>query len=62
MAYADYFHCDVCGQKAFYDSNIDWETTYVAVEDGAPVSVVALCVACFKTHEIVVQKRSEAKP
>lgn len=60
MAYADYFHCDACGFKAFYDSNIDWESTNVAVEHGAPVSVFALCAYCFKTHEIVVQKRSEA--
>lgn len=25
MAGADYKHCDVCGAKAFYDSNLNYE-------------------------------------
>jgi len=27
MAYADYRLCDVCGGKAFYDSNLNYEST-----------------------------------
>lgn len=26
MAGADYRHCDVCGGKAFYDANLNYET------------------------------------
>lgn len=25
MAYADYKLCDICGEKAFYDSNLNYE-------------------------------------
>jgi hypothetical protein len=38
MAGADYFHCDVCGCKAFYDANIDWEETFVG-------DIACLCAA-----------------
>ena len=26
MAYSDYRLCDVCGEKAFYDANLNYET------------------------------------
>lgn len=70
MAGADYYHCAVCGGKAFYDANIDWEYQHVGrdPEDdwNGPlsrppylhgVSVVALCADCWKTHEIKVVRR-----
>lgn len=61
MAMADYYHCDVCGGKAFYDSHISWETTMLAVNEyDQPESLVALCADCFKTHEIKIVPREKA--
>lgn len=58
MAYADYYHCDVCNAKAFYDANIDWEHTNLVVSEwGAPESLWALCKECAKTHEVVIKKK-----
>ena len=50
MAYADYTHCAVCDAKAFYDANVDWECQNSG-------EVQALCLACFKTHEVKVVPR-----
>ena len=59
MAYADYMHCPLCDGKVFYDASINWEYQHVAHgEFGEPLSVVALCDDCFKTHEIIVQPRA----
>lgn len=60
MAAADYYHCDVCGGKAFYDAHIDWDTTYLAVQDEQPLSMRALCAKCFESYEVIVRKREEA--
>lgn len=61
MAYADYIHCPLCDAKAFYDASIDWGMQHVANDGYCPLSVVALCKECFKTHEIIVQPRKESK-
>lgn len=38
MAMADYYSCDLCGAKTFYDANLDWESGYGA-EEGQPYPV-----------------------
>lgn len=64
MAYADYYHCDVCDTKCFYDANLNWDD---ATEDKEIRSlpghsldycgdIRALCINCAKTHKVVVIK------
>lgn len=61
MAGADYWKCELCGAKAFYDAAVSWDTAYVGHNEyGEPTSVVALCEACDKTHEIKVVPRLNA--
>ena len=55
MALVDYYQCDVCQEKAFYDANIPWDTFY-AWRLG---QMKAICADCSKTHEIVIVPRSE---
>ena len=50
MAYADYYHCDVCDSKAFYDANVDWE-----VFEGIDMRV--LCEKCAKDYEVIIKKK-----
>lgn len=60
MAAADYYSCDRCGHKAFYDANVDWGSSYLKVDEfGTPLSVTMLCETCFETHAIVVRARRE---
>jgi hypothetical protein len=69
MAMADYYLCDVCGCKCFYDSNLNWEwgTKDDPIPDDEKVrgtelrldscgDIGALCRTCAKTHEVVVRK------
>lgn len=64
MAYADYHHCAVCDDKAFYDANIT-DPRYVATYDAderkewEPIAIKVLCFQCAKTHEVIVRKRRE---
>lgn len=57
MAGADYYSCDVCGGKTFYDA-----TLYEYASDAGPYdkcvgAMVVLCLACAKTHNVVIQKK-----
>lgn len=74
MAAADYYLCDVCGQKCFYDANLNWEfdeRDHRIPEDekvrgtGGKLDycgdMKCICLDCAKTHECVVIK-IEAKP
>ena len=61
MAKSDYYLCDVCEGKAFYDADIQ-DSAYIATydhsEDATPIAIKALCSECAKTHEIVVQPKA----
>lgn len=65
MAGADYFHCDVCGEKTSYDANLNWDTASVlAGRDDLPVldnvgDIAVVCTACVKTHKVVVVEREK---
>ncbi len=54
MAGADYYSCDVCGSKTFYDANLDWRdgTRETGWEDWLP-NVGAMKVIC-KSVDIFV--------
>lgn len=59
MAMADYYLCDVCSQKAFYDSNLDYD--FDAPVDygcgsklGWVGDMAAICDQCAKTHIVVI--------
>ena len=72
MSASDYFLCDICDGKCFYDATLSWEIC--ASEDefvrdrGMKLDycgdISAICRDCAKTHEIVIQPRTgqEVKP
>lgn len=70
MAYADYRLCDICGCKAFYDANLNYEFPDKNGNDayGNPMQYVrdsyhkvdylgdwaVLCINCARTHKCVI--------
>ena len=59
MAMADYYQCEVCGSKCFYDANLNWE-----IDDDTGVwsldnmgAMAGICKRCAKTHEVLVQNK-----
>jgi hypothetical protein len=61
MAYADYYHCDVCDAKAFYDANLNYDMGDLDSEGNPKLDYVGsmkvLCDKCSETHEIVINER-----
>lgn len=56
MAMCDYYLCDVCQQKCFYDANLNYEFD---PETGKQTldhmgDMAAICADCAKTHRVVV--------
>ncbi|MDH5527172.1 MAG: hypothetical protein OEY97_07690 [Nitrospirota bacterium] len=47
MAMIDYYLCDLCGEKCFYDANVRWKSTNVG-------DIRALCTECAKEARIEV--------
>ena len=62
MALADYRLCDWCGNKAFYDSRLNYDydekTGQTTLDHLGDWKV--LCVECAKTHEVVIRERAAA--
>ena len=57
MAMCDYRQCDVCGCKAFYDANLNYDD-----ETGKPDYVgdwAVICDDCAKTHKCVIVKKEQ---
>lgn len=53
MAGADYYSCDKCGRKTFYDVVVcDQYESRVG-------QMIVICPDCVKTHEVVLHKRTE---
>jgi len=73
MAYADYYLCDVCGEKTFYDANLNYNSDFGEESynenpitkhrwpDGYVGSMAVICKVCAKTHKIEILK-VEPKP
>jgi hypothetical protein len=66
MALAEYWLCDRCGEKTFYDARLNWcdslESRLVLRRDGRMLpygagDMAAICKECSKTHEIIVRPR-----
>ncbi len=49
MAYADYKHCELCDDKVFYDSSVEYEHN--------TGEHMALCKKCSLTHTIIVVEK-----
>lgn len=66
MAGADYYSCDVCGCKTFYDANLDYDPpienrnpeTEHAWPNGNVGDMAVICKECAKTHVIQIDKRT----
>jgi hypothetical protein len=64
MAASDYYLCDLCERKAFYDSNIEdprYVATYNTDTGYEPIGIAVLCSECNKTHKCVVVERSDTE-
>lgn len=70
MAFSDYYLCDLCGCKCFYDSRLNWEwgTKDAPIPDDEKIQrfdlrldycgdIAAICRNCAKTHEIVIVEK-----
>lgn len=70
MAMADYYLCDICGNKAFYDANLsyDFDNRYPRVEYGCGMKLgyvgdmACICDKCAKTHKVTIVAKSAAAP
>ena len=68
MAGCDYYSCDICGGKTFYDAEVQpaWERgADKSVDAGWVVyagcgAIKALCPKCAKTHEIKIVKKEDS--
>lgn len=60
MAGADYYRCDKCGAKTFYDTNLDWQEDPKTFELYLPRvgSMKVICLDCSKEYEVQVVKRA----
>ena len=72
MAGADYYSCDVCGCKTFYDANIAYSqyedenmnpNSGHIWPDGDVGDMLVICKECAKTHKIalITKDKSEIK-
>lgn len=60
MAAADYWLCDWCSSKAFYDANLNYEDDGPKRKDGRMLptgcgDAAVLCEECAKTHEVFIK-------
>jgi hypothetical protein len=61
MAGSDYYLCDVCGRKAFYDAELNYQW---GNKSGDPVldnvgSMIVLCNICSEVYRITLVRREE---
>jgi hypothetical protein len=66
MAGADYYCCDKCDKKTFYDADLsygEWDEmrtnpkTGHAWPDGNVGDMAVLCKECAEKHEIIIKKK-----
>ena len=65
MAAADYWLCDICERKTFYDANLDWDYARELEsyrDDGRLIpahtgDMMAICIECAKTHRVVIKPK-----
>ncbi len=64
MAVADYYLCDLCSRKTFYDAELQYDGTETPLSIERPLLVGAgamavLCTKCAATHDVVIQKMQQ---
>lgn len=61
MALADYYLCDLCERKTFYDARLDYPVSSgpVWLPEGAG-DMAVICETCAGTHEVIIAKRIDA--
>lgn len=66
MAYSDYRLCDVCGDKTFYDADLNYD--YESVEKSATGVIleylgqwVVICNSCTSTHDVLLVRRRDGE-
>jgi hypothetical protein len=52
MAGADYYSCDICGCKTFYDAQLDYDDNGDLPRVG---DMKVLCNECAETHRVVIE-------
>ena len=68
MAGADYYSCDICSNKTFYDAALYYDFSG-GLENENPETkqpwpagnvgwMVVLCKSCSKTHKVVITEQS----
>ena len=61
MALSDYRLCDVCGSKAFYDAELNYDMGEIDKHGNPKLERVGdmkvICDSCAKTHEIVIDRK-----
>ena len=66
MAGADYYGCDVCHAKTFYDAELDYQDWRVGFANENPDTkhpwpagnvgwMVVLCKKCAESHDVVIK-------
>jgi len=59
MAGADYYSCDVCGAKTFYDATLDY--SHDTLRGGYYLERVGdmkcICEECAKTHVVMIMDK-----
>ena len=58
MAYADYYLCNVCGGKTFYDANLNYEQDGICGDTTLDRvgQMAAICNTCAKTHHVEIRR------
>ncbi len=51
MAGANYYRCDLCNARTFYDADVDWEHQHNLGQ------IAALCKQCSKAYQVVIRPR-----
>lgn len=72
MAASDYRLCDVCGGKAFYDANLNYDQGSDVVGSVRNAGMMldctrldylgdwgVICQGCAKTHEIIIRRKED---
>ena len=56
MAICDYYLCDICSRKTFYDAELCYKDVHLPVGVG---NMAVICEDCALTHEVKILKKDE---
>lgn len=67
MAFADYYLCDICGMRTFYDANVNYDDynenpkSHHPWPNGDIGDMAVLCSECSKKYKIVILDKDYMK-